>query len=42
MFSDRFRALFTEQYRMIREGTYYTVWTCRNGQPDRPVSPARG
>jgi hypothetical protein len=37
MFSDQFRALFHQQYTMVRDGTNYTVWACRkipSGSPE--------
>jgi hypothetical protein len=30
MFSDRFRALFATEYKMVRDGAYYTVWACHD------------
>jgi hypothetical protein len=35
MFSDQFRALFQAEYKMIHDGAYYSVWTCRDAPPDR-------
>jgi hypothetical protein len=30
LFSDRFRELFHEGYKLVRNGEFYSVWACRN------------
>jgi len=35
LFSDRFRELFLKEYVPIHDGTFYSVWACRDYRPNR-------
>ena len=36
LFSEGFRADFASHYGIADRGRFYSVWTCRTGNPDRP------